>query len=865
MIQCWRQGERPLAEDFLSCHPQLWQHPEAAADLIYEELCLRQEHGLDVPAEQVLARFPQWRAQLEVLLDCQRLLGPLRAEPHFPAIGDALGDFLLVAELGRGAHGRVFLASQRSLGDRPVVLKLAPREACEHLSLARLQHTHIVPLYFTQDHPERGLRALCMPYFGGATLAGLLVELRTHPAARRTGKDLLDALDRLQCTALREAAPAPMGPARQFLASASYISAVCWLGACLADALHYAHERGLVHLDLKPSNVLIAADGQPMLLDFHLAREALRRDGALPRSLGGTPGYMSPEQQAAVSAVQQGRLIPLPVDGRSDVFSLGVVLYEALAGFLPAPAAAAGSVAWALRQANAQVSVGLADVIVKCLACDPTQRYPSMAALAGDLRRHLSDLPLAGARNRSLAERWRKWRRRRPLGLAQLGMILTVVAATAAVALAATSHFAQRIEQARTALHDSEAQMNRAQWEGAIRTLHRGKLAIAHVLLQGDLAAQLDHRLHLAEQGRRKQDRRAAVRELHALTDHLRFLYGTTDLPREALHELEGRCGELWARRNRIVDCLAGHEHPFAPTVRADLLDLGIFWADLQASGPSAAGKQSARARALGVLDEAVRLFGPSRVLDEERQVHGGSATAAPPCQIARSASDRTSQARSASEAPRHAWEHCALGRALLRRGDLDGAAAELRRAVHLQPQGLWPNFYLGCSAYRQARYADAVTAFSVCIGAGGSMEGAVPPHTSPEPAAGCFFNRALAFAALGRPDQALDDYNQAAKLAPTLAVVFLNRGMLHHHAGRWQPALADLQRAAKLGADPAIVSFDLALVHLARGDQAAALTHLRRAVWSNPVHPQARKLLERLSSSITSCPPDKSAPASRP
>src|SRR5438270_3697215 len=103
MIQRWRQGERLLPEDYLARHPQLWEHPEAAADLIYEELCLRQEHGPEVPLEQVLRRFPQWRPQLEVLFDCQRVLGPRRVAPQFPQAGEHVGDFLLLAELGRGA------------------------------------------------------------------------------------------------------------------------------------------------------------------------------------------------------------------------------------------------------------------------------------------------------------------------------------------------------------------------------------------------------------------------------------------------------------------------------------------------------------------------------------------------------------------------------------------------------------------------------------------------------------------------------------------------------------------------------------------------------------------------------------------
>ena len=112
MIQRWRQGERLLPEDFLARHPELWEHPEAAADLIYEELCLRQEYGPEIPVEQVLIRFPQWRPKLEVLFDCQRILGPRHSPPQFPTAGEFLGDFLLLAELGGGAHGRVFLASQ---------------------------------------------------------------------------------------------------------------------------------------------------------------------------------------------------------------------------------------------------------------------------------------------------------------------------------------------------------------------------------------------------------------------------------------------------------------------------------------------------------------------------------------------------------------------------------------------------------------------------------------------------------------------------------------------------------------------------------------------------------------------------------
>jgi tetratricopeptide (TPR) repeat protein len=794
MIQRWRQGERPLPEDYLARHPELWEHPEAAADLIYEELCLRQEHGPEATPEEVLGRFPQWRPQLEVLFDCQRLLGPSRAAPQFPSAGERLGDFWLLAELGRGAHGRVFLASQRSLGDRPVVLKLAPADAREHLSLARLQHTHIVPLYSVQDHPALGVRGLCMPYFGGATLSQLLEALRPLPPARRTGQGLLDALDQAQAKSIAACRlliadwnphlPSAIGN-RQFR-RASYVQAVCWVGACLADALQYAHERGLVHLDLKPSNVLVAADGQPMLLDFHLAREPIRPDGAGPLCLGGTAGYMSPEQEAALLAVRQGLRVTRPVDGRSDVYSLGVLLHEALAGIPPS----AGAKATPLNRANAQVSVGLADVIGKCLAAEPRDRYPHMAALAADLRRHLADLPLVGVRNRSLAERWAKWRRRRPYGAALAGMMLAVLTAAGAVAVGAVTYFTQRIDQARTALNDGRVQMARGDWEGAAGALQRG-LAVARGLPgQGDLADELERGLRQAEQGRTAANQAAAVRGLHQLADRVRFLYGADHVPPESLRRLEAPCRDLWDSRGRIVERLSPEGGPaLEPDARDDLLDLAIFWADLQVKLASPEGKEEARRKAVTALNEAQALFGPSRVLDEERRTFGAAGLGG-----------RVTRAPESGGA----WEHYALARSLLRSGDVEGAAAEAARAVRLQPQGLWPNYYQGLCAYRQGRYADAVTAYSVCIGA------------APE-AAGCFCNRALAFDALGRAEQALQDYDQALRLDPTLAAATLNRGLLHYRARRYAAAVADLQRARELGADPAEVSFHLALTALAR------------------------------------------------
>src|SRR5207245_2260283 len=127
-------------------------------------------------------------------------------------------------------QSRVFVATQFSLSARPVVLKFIPREAAEHLSLARLQHTHIVPLYSVHDYPDYGLQALCLPYFGGATLFQVLEAIQGQEPGRRTGQNILDALDRAQ-SILPVAMPC-RGSGRQALASASYAEAICWLGGC---------------------------------------------------------------------------------------------------------------------------------------------------------------------------------------------------------------------------------------------------------------------------------------------------------------------------------------------------------------------------------------------------------------------------------------------------------------------------------------------------------------------------------------------------------------------------------------------------------------------------------------------------------
>lgn len=740
MVAAWGRGERPLAEDFLARHPELWDQPEAAAELIYEEICLREQYGASVSASALIRRFPQWQPQLEVLLDCQRLFEP-ELPPRFPAAGDCIGDFRLLAELGRGSGGLVFLATQPLLADRPVVLKLTPSAGSEHLRLARLQHTHIVPLFAAQDDPERRIRALCMPYFGGASLAHLLAKLDPKPHANRRGKDLLDALDQIQAAAPLAIPTAGVG--RHLLERATYVQAVCWIGNCLANALNHAHEQGLVHLDLKPSNVLLTAAGQPMLLDFHLARAPLAARGTPSDGVGGTPNFMSPEQQAAQAAVRQGRPIPMAVDARSDIYSLGVLLCEALAG----PSHVAPGAVQQLRRTNQCVSAGLAAILSRCLATDPSNRYPDAAALAADLQCHLQDLPLRGVPNRSPAERWRKWRRRRPYAFPLALILMAVMTATLGVILC---HCRHEMDQSCAALAEGKVRFHEQRYAEAVHAAERGLRSAAQVpFFHTYLTDELHDLRRQADQARMADERARAATELHRLADQVRLLLGSNALPLAARRNLETTCQSFWERRALILAHLSGTSQRQTETVRLDLLDLALFWVDLRVTLARDQEKEVAWLEALRVLAEVEKLFGANPALLHRRELY---ATAAGLKTVAQEAGQRR-----ASLTPQTAWEYVALGRSVFEAGDPRLAASYFEEALALQPTKLWPNFGKGLSCCRLEEYEEAVVAFSVCIG--------LAPGT-----AGCYYNRACAYVGCGQFDRALRDLDLALELEPQLA-----------------------------------------------------------------------------------------------
>jgi tetratricopeptide (TPR) repeat protein len=781
MVGRWKAGERPLPEDYLSRHPELRAHPALALELVAEELALRAVYGPPATRSELARRFPEWAARAQAVFDYHQALAPAVREPVYPEPGEELGEFHIGPELGRGAHGRVYLATQPDLGDRPVVVKLAPDDGGEHLSLARLQHTHIVPLYSAHDFPERGLRALCLPSFGGATLADLLTRVGANAVGSVTGRALSAALG-----------PEPLpgahssrGPARSILEAATWSGALCWIGACLADALQYAHERGVLHLDVKPSNVLLAADGVPMLLDFHLARPPLRAGDPPPPWVGGTPGYMPPEQEALLRAVRDGAAVPADVDARADVFALGRFLSETLA------------------RAPREVTPGLGAVLARATAPAAADRYPSAAALGDDLRRHLSNQPLAGVRNRSARERWSKWRRRRPHAPA-FALLLTVLVGTAAALVWAGW---RQLDLARTALRTGEAHLDGGQYAAAAEAVKQGESALDSLPMQLPLQTRLRAVRDEAERG-------LVTAELHRFAEQVRPLYAVESVPAVDVRVLAGRCREVWDRRETITRVTRDS----AGDWRADLLDVGIVTAVLEAAQGGAENQR----RALATLDEVEATFGPSGVLVLER------------ARLTRALGLGAAADRAAEFPPRTAWEHLAVARSLLGDGDATRAAAEVERCLAADPGSFWGNYYLGLCSVRLNRPVAAVAAFSACA--------ARAPDS-----VWCLFNRGLAFAQAGEPDRAVADFDRALALDPSFAAALIGRATAHQIAGRTADALADLRRAEARGLPRAEVRYRQGYALYLAGDRTTAVARLREALAADPAYQPARELLSRL------------------
>jgi TolB-like protein/tRNA A-37 threonylcarbamoyl transferase component Bud32/Flp pilus assembly protein TadD len=315
--------------------------------------------------------------------------------PHATSTPKSLGDYELLEEIGRGGQGAVYRARQKSL-NRTVALKVVStshwttqarlkRFRLEAETAASLDNPNIVPIYEVGQSNES-----C--YFSMRLVEGTP----------------LDRLVRQQLLPIRRTAE---------------------LIARLARAVHYAHERGILHRDIKPGNILVDAKGEPHLTDFGLAR-LTEAESTVTRTIEtlGTPSYMAPEQ--ALGSNNQ-------ITSATDVYGLGAVLYHLLTGHPPFAGGTTYDTIRLLLETeprqprlwNPKIDGDLTTICLKCLEKDPHRRYHSALELAEDLDRWLKHEPIR-ARPAGVFGRACKWVRRNPLAA---GLMASLVALTMAV------------------------------------------------------------------------------------------------------------------------------------------------------------------------------------------------------------------------------------------------------------------------------------------------------------------------------------------------------------------------------------------------------------------------------------------------
>lgn len=398
----WRDvPQRRLLEDYVAEFPELVAAGGIPCDLIYEELHVRRQAGDRVDPAEYFTRFPERATELERLLDFDPggkttsvTAGDRVGELE---VGQRIDDFDLLARLGSGAFATVYLARQVSL-QRLVALKVSSNRGTEPQTLAQLDHPNIVRVYDQRIMADRDVRLLYMQYHAGGTLHPLVQRVRQTPVAERSGRLLIASVN--QALDDRGESPPSESALRQRLQEASWPEVVCWLGTRLASALDYAHRAGTLHRDVKPANVLLAADATPKLVDFNISFSS-KLDGASPAAyFGGSLAYMSPEQLEACNPGHARQ--PHELDGRSDVYGLAVMLWELLCGRRPFQDEAldlgwsdtlaamcarrqAGVPAAGLADLPPDASDGLKEVLLAALEPNRNQRTKSAAEFAANL------------------------------------------------------------------------------------------------------------------------------------------------------------------------------------------------------------------------------------------------------------------------------------------------------------------------------------------------------------------------------------------------------------------------------------------------------------------------------------------------
>lgn len=501
-------------ESYANRFPDVFADDERTALICYEDFRARKSRGLPcppgrwsgMPAVTAQAWYREllvtsvdsadWSGPAEFRHDMGRALNSSSRDAAETTETSYLrmGDFELVALLGSGSFSRVYLARQTSLGCRYVALKVVNRALREPSHLARLQHTGIVPLY--SCHYVDGRWLLCMPYSGPATLADWLKQ-NSAPSSR-SGRSLIETLRNAQdrvtmrsrlnsstvnsnhteavldvkqwgetfprdsdLETLRKWHESASEPLQQ-LTKLNSRQFVIWIFRRLASALAHAHQRGIVHGDLKPANVLIRNDGEPALIDFNLSQ--LIDDGPR-RWSGGTLVYMAPEQLAALANHRPGTALP-----QADIYALGLMMFEIIEGRLPFSGPFSSAEADLLAESQNRkgplvfqqtqaADEGLRKIVARCLAARPEDRYLSGTELLEDLDLEAAALPLRYAKESWLGSRLPKLFRRYPriFSAASVGLVSFALIASLFVAMISYRKGAERLSAIQTLKSFGEA------------------------------------------------------------------------------------------------------------------------------------------------------------------------------------------------------------------------------------------------------------------------------------------------------------------------------------------------------------------------------------------------------------------------
>lgn len=412
----WERGELPRVETYRNRLDN-----DQLIELVYIEYCMRLQAGESPELAEYADRFPDLAERLSRVLDLHEVIGSsnhadlweFSPEAKLPEVGDEVGPYRLIRLLGSGGLARVFLAEQADLADRLVVIKIADRPSAEPRLLARARHPNIVEVLRHGTADQGKLHLICMPFLGGAPLSEILDELKNSPKrfARRVDRRPIPPLDR------RSAPEFPADdrprPTRDLLSKLTSDQAWAWIVARIAEALDFAYRRGVTHGDVKPSNILFAADCTPMLFDFNLAIEwSVDGFSETIGANGGTLAYMSPERLRAVADPVRAK-IPLAAERhRADLYATGLVLLECLTGVVPdvpergsmnpremaARLAASRETIDPLKSPSCRsIPAGLRSITARLIAPNPADRYARAIELRDDLDAWLAGRPLVHA------------------------------------------------------------------------------------------------------------------------------------------------------------------------------------------------------------------------------------------------------------------------------------------------------------------------------------------------------------------------------------------------------------------------------------------------------------------------------------